>query len=186
MGTTRLYTRTGDHGETGLAGGHRVAKDSLRIHAYGTLDELGAHLGWVEAELPEALADVRSVLHRLEHELFVAQAELARAPSLPPPDHRIAARHVTALEQEIDRFSSLVGPLRSFVLERGSRPAAALHIARTVARRAERELWSLHRVEPVRSEILEWSNRLSDLLFACALYANLKLGVAEEAPDYTL
>ncbi len=186
MGTTRLYTRTGDRGETGLAGGLRVAKESPRIRAYGTLDEVGAHLGWVEGELPEALADARTVIHRLEHELFVAQAELARAPHLPPPEHRIDSRHVAALEADIDRFSEPVGPLKSFVLERGSRPAAALHIARTVSRRAERELWALQRIEPIRPEILVWVNRLSDLLFALALYANLRLGVPEEPPDYTV
>ncbi len=186
MATTRLYTRTGDRGETGLAGGHRVAKDSPRIRAYGTLDEVGALLGWVEAELPEPLADLRAVVHRLEHELFVAQSELARAPHLPVPEHRIEARHVTALEGEIDRLSDAVGPLKSFVLERGSRPASALHMARTVARRAERELWALHRIEPVRPELLVWINRLSDLLFAGALYANHRLGVAEEPPNYSV
>ncbi|EQD56584.1 ATP/cobalamin adenosyltransferase, partial [mine drainage metagenome] len=141
--------------------------------------------GWVEGQLPEALADVRPVVRRLEHELFVAQAELARSPHLPPPEHRIEARHVTTLEGEIDRFSDAVGPLKSFVLERGSPPASALHIARTVARRAERELWALHRLEPIRPEILHWVNRLSDLLFALALYANHRLGIPEEPPDYS-
>ncbi len=98
----------------------------------------------------------------------------------------ILARHVTGLEKEIDRFDALHPPLRNFVLPGGSAVAAELHVARTVARRAERELWKLHRVEPVRADLLRWTNRLSDLLFAMALAANAKLGVAETAPEYAI
>ncbi len=181
----RLYTRTGDRGTTGLSGGARVDKDSARIRAYGTFDELGAHLGFVENELPESLGDARSVVRRLEHELFIAQSELARAPTASPPATRIEVRHVEWLERDIDRFDAAHPPLTSFVLCRGSRPAVAFHLARTVARRAERELWALHRTEPQRAELLQWSNRLSDLLFAMALAANHALGVPEVAPDYS-
>jgi cob(I)alamin adenosyltransferase len=181
----RLYTRTGDRGTTGLAGGARVDKDSARIRAYGTLDELGSQLGLLEADLPPALADIARTILRVEHELYIAQSELAAAPNSKPPAHRIEARHVQRLETDIDKFDAAHPELRSFVLPRGSRTAGELHVARTVARRAERELWTLHRTEPQRPELLEWMNRLSDLLFALALAANHALGVLEIAPDYT-
>jgi len=183
---TRLYTRTGDHGETGLAGGGRIGKDSARIRAYGTFDELGAQLGLVEASL-NAQADAwRTLLLRLQHELFVAQSELAAPSSASPPAHRIESRHVSRLEKDIDRVSETYDPLHSFVLPRGGETGARLHVARTVARRAERELWSLHRTEPVRVELLQWTNRLSDLLFALALSVNRHEGFREIAPDYTV
>jgi cob(I)alamin adenosyltransferase len=182
----RLYTRTGDRGTTGLAHGARVDKDSARIRAYGTLDELGAHLGLVEAGLPSSLGELRALVRRLEHELFIAQSELAVGPGGRPPAHRIEARHVLGLEGEIDRWDAAHPPLTTFVLAGGSPTAAAFHVARTVARRAERELWALHRTEPQRPELLEWANRLSDLLFAAALAANHALGVAEVPPDYSV
>jgi len=182
----RLYTRTGDRGTTGLAGGARVDKDSARIRAYGTFDELGSQLGVVESELPESLADTRAVVRRLEHELFVAQSELAAAPGSKGPAQRIEQRHVERIEHDIDRFDAAHPELKSFVLCRGAKPAAALHVARTVARRAERELWTLHRTEPQRTELLVWANRLSDLLFAMALATNHAMGVDEVAPDYSV
>jgi cob(I)alamin adenosyltransferase len=181
----RLYTRTGDRGTTGLAGGARVDKDSPRIRAYGTFDELGSQLGLVEAAVPDSLAELRGTVRRLEHELYVAQTELAVAPGAKPPTVRIEARHVQRLEADIDHFDAAHPELRTFVLPRGSPAAAQLHVARTVARRAERELWTLNRSEPQRAELLEWTNRLSDLLFAMALAANHALGVAEVAPDYS-
>ena len=182
----RLYTRTGDRGTTGLRGGARVEKDSARIRAYGTYDELGAHLGRVAVELPETLGEIRATVRRLEHELYVAQAELAARSPEGTPAHRIEDRHVRRLETDIDRFEAGHPALHSFVLPGGSRPAAELHIARAVARRAERELWTLHREEPVRAELLKWANRLSDLLFALALAANRGLGVNEVPPDYSV
>ena len=181
----RLYTRTGDRGTTGLAGGARVDKDSPRIRAYGTFDELGAQLGVVEGELPDSLADVRAVVRRVLHELFLAQSELAAQPGTKPSAPRIEARHVARVESEIDRFDAAHPELRSFVLPRGAPAASQLHVARTVARRAERELWTLHRSEPQRAELLQWANRLSDLLFALALATNHALDVAEVAPDYS-
>jgi cob(I)alamin adenosyltransferase len=183
---TRLYTRTGDDGETALAGGARVAKDSLRINAFGTLDELGAALGLVEAQLPGGAEAVRSLLLRLQHELFVAQAELAVGPGAPPLAHPIQGRHVLGLEAELDRYSDGLEPRRTFVLPRGGRGGAGLHFARTVARRAEREVWTLHRIEAQRPELLQWLNRLSDLLFALALYVNQLEGIQEISPDYTI
>jgi cob(I)alamin adenosyltransferase len=182
----RLYTRTGDDGTTGLAHGARIGKDSARIEAYGTVDELGAHLGRLEANLPPGLAEFRPVLRRLQHQLFIAQAELAVGPGGKAPAQVLQPRHVTELEGEIDRFDAQHPDLRSFVLPGGSPFAAELHVTRTVARRAERGLWRLHRTEPVRPTLLQWVNRLSDLLFAMALAANSALGVAEVPPDYSV
>ena len=181
----RVYTRRGDHGTTHLAGGSRINKDSARVRAYGTYDELGAELGLAIAELPPELSDVRTVLSRLSHELFVAQAELATGKGR-AARHQITTSHVTRLEMEIDRFLTLLPPLHSFVLPGGSRSAAQLHICRAVARRAETELLALHRAEPIRPELLAWGNRLSDLLFILALASNQRLGVREVPPDYTV
>lgn len=124
------------------------------------------------------------MVRRLGHELFVAQAELARAPSAPRPEPTITGRHVERLEKEIDLFDARHPPHAGFVLPAGSTPASALHVARTVARRAERELAALNREEAVDPALLAWANRLSDLLFALALATNHALGVAEIAPKY--
>jgi cob(I)alamin adenosyltransferase len=182
----RLYTRTGDRGTTALAGGSRVEKDSPRVHAYGSYDELGGLLGLVEVELPPGLAEIRAVVRRLQSELYIAQSELATPARGPPPRHRIEARHVARLEADIERFEPSLGHLKSFVLSGGSRPAALLHLARTTARRAEREMWALHRSEALSPELLQWANRLSGLLFALALATNRALGVEEVPPDYSV
>ena len=182
----RLYTRTGDRGTTGLAGGGRVDKDSPRIRAYGAYDELGSELGLAAAELPDSLEDARALLRRLGHELFIAQSELAATPGRSLKTPLIEARHVSRLEGDIDRFDAAHPPLTSFVLPGGSSAAGRLHVCRAVARRAERELWTLNRTEPQRAELLQWANRLSDLLFAVALAANHALGVAEIPPDYSV
>jgi cob(I)alamin adenosyltransferase len=136
--------------------------------------------------MPPSLAEVQAALRRLANELFIAQAELARAPGAGPPKHRIEQRHVDRIEQAIDRFESGHLPLASFVLPGGSPSAARIHLARTIARRAERELVALHAAEPLPAELLAWANRVGDLLFALALAANRALGVAEVAPDYTV
>jgi cob(I)alamin adenosyltransferase len=183
---TRLYTRTGDRGETGLVGGVRVAKDSSRIRAFGSLDELGAHLGLVRASLGPNAQPLFSQLTRLQHELFIAQSELAVAPGALPPAHRIEPRHVERLEREIDAATATLDPLKSFVLPGGSEVGARLHVARGVARRSEREVWAMHREEPVSAPLLQWLNRLNDLLFALALSANRDAHVAEIPPDYTV
>ena len=184
--TPRLYTRTGDRGETGLVGGARVAKDSARIRAYGTLDELAAHLGWAESVAPPEATELREELRRIQHELFVAMSELAAPAGAARPAHRIDERHVDRLEGDIDRWESRRPPLTHFVLPRGTPGATALHAARTVARRAERELWALRRTEEVPDPILRWANRLSDLLFALARASNDTAGEPETAPDYSV
>lgn len=182
----RLYTRTGDRGTTALAGGSRVEKDSPRVRAYGAYDELGGLLGLVEVELPPGLTEIRAVVRRLQSELYVAQSELATPAKGPRSRHRIEARHVARLEADIEQFKSSHSRLKSFVLSGGSRPGALLHVARTTARRAEREIWALNRTEPLSPELLQWANRLSGLLFALALATNRALGVKEVPPDYSV
>ncbi|MCI4324487.1 MAG: cob(I)yrinic acid a,c-diamide adenosyltransferase [Thermoplasmata archaeon] len=183
---TRLYTRTGDRGETGLSGGARVEKTSPRIRAFGTYDELGAALGVAEAALPSSESEVRELLVRLQHQLFVAMSELATPPSAKPPAHRIGARHVTELEAEIDKYAGTIEPVHAFVLPRGTPAGATLHMARTVSRRAERELWTLEDEAEQRDELLQWANRLSDLLFAVALVVNRRAGFVEVSPNYSI
>ena len=172
----RIYTRTGDAGETGLFGGGRVPKDDLRVRAYGTIDELNAVIGVVRAGAPPA--EIEGVLERLQHQLFDLGAELA-TPEGAATAARIARTtpdRVEALERDIDRCEAALPALRQFVLPGGTPVAAALHLARTVARRAEREIVSLAAREPVNPELLKYVNRLSDLLFVLARAANQAAG----------
>ncbi len=174
---TRIYTRTGDAGETSLFGGGRVSKNHPRVQAYGTVDELNAVLGLARAAGPPQEIDV--LLERLQHQLFDLGAELAT-----PGASRRSAAHVTrvtpdrvaALERDIDRFEALLPPLRQFVLPGGTPAASALHHARTVARRAERAIVRLASREAVNPELLKYVNRLSDLLFVLARAANHAAG----------
>ncbi len=175
---TRIYTKTGDAGDTALFGGRRVPKNDPRVSAYGAVDELNAVLGVTRAAgPPESIAPV---LEKLQHYLFDLGSELAA-----PPEAGTAAiahaSHVTsawveALEREIDRFDDVLPPLRAFILPGGTPAAAALHLARTVARRAEREVVTLAAREPVNPELLKFMNRLSDLLFVLARAANHAAG----------
>lgn len=183
--TARLYTRGGDRGSTGLVGGARVGKDSLRIRAFGSYDELNAVLGRAIAALEPRHAEPARILGRLQHELFIAAAELATPPGTAPPERRIESRHVRRLEGEIDQLMEGIPEVHTFVLPGGRAAGAEVHVARTVARRAERELWALHAVEPQRTEIVEWANRLSDLLFALALAVNRLDTYSETPPDYS-
>jgi len=174
-----LYTRTGDRGETGLADGTRVAKDAAQVEAGGDLDELSAALGMVRAEpLP---ADTAQLVERLQHELFVVGAELAAAGTAGPDAPRIGPQHVQALEQAIDRYAAATGPPKGFVLPGGTRPAAGLHFARTVCRRAERRLVALARLgqPPLSPALLAYINRLGDLLFVLARAVNARASLPE-------
>ena len=159
---SKIYTRTGDDGTTGLGDGTRVPKDSARVEAYGTVDELNSVLGVLlaVAGLPAA---VSVLLTQVQHELFDLGAELCI------PGHSvITAAHVTRLEAALDEFNDPLPPLKEFILPGGGPGAAACHLGRTVARRAERRVWSLARVETVNPEVLRYLNRLSDLLFVLA------------------
>jgi cob(I)alamin adenosyltransferase len=158
---TRIYTRTGDNGTTGLGDGSRLDKDSPRVEAMGSIDELNSLIGLLLADdLPEG---VRAVLAPLQHRLFDLGGELA------VPGAEIARDDwVTALEQALDAFNADLPPLDNFVLPGGNPAAAHCHLARSVCRRAERDLLRLSRAEPVNSASLKYLNRLSDLLFVIA------------------
>jgi len=178
----KIYTKTGDNGETGLLGGARVAKDTLRVEALGSVDEVNAALGVAIAELKSQRDDdLLALLATVQGHLFEVGAELATpksssAPSTSSPTPRIAGEHVAYLEREIDRLDTELTPLRAFILPGGSRGGALFHVARTVCRRAERAVVRLSRVEPVEREVLSYLNRLSDLLFVVARLVNAREG----------
>jgi cob(I)alamin adenosyltransferase len=159
---SKIYTRTGDDGTTGLGDGRRVAKDDPRVEAYGTVDELNSAVGLVLA-LPQLPPAVATCLTQVQHELFDLGGELCI------PGHSIiGAEHVTRLEETLDSFNDGLPALKEFILPGGGPAAAACHLARTIARRAERRLCSLARVERVTPESIQYLNRLSDLLFVIA------------------
>lgn len=159
---SKIYTRTGDDGTTGLGDGTRVPKDGARVEAYGTVDELNSWIGMLLA-VPGLPADISPCLVDIQHELFDMGGELCI------PGHRaIQAEHTTRLESILDRFNDPLPPLKEFILPGGGPAAAACHVARTVARRAERRVLTLARSETVSPEVLKYLNRLSDLLFVLA------------------
>lgn len=176
---TKIYTRKGDAGDTALGGGQRVPKDSLRVEAYGTVDELNSALGVAVAgglcpRLADFLPVVQNELFHLGSDLcFVEEDKLKYA--LP----QIEDRHVAVLEALIDEMTATVGPLENFILPGGSMGAAQLHVARTVCRRAERIVTALAREEAIGAHVLAYLNRLSDALFVMARYENHQQGVAE-------
>lgn len=176
---TRVYTRTGDAGETGLGTGARVPKISPRIAAFGSVDELNSYVGTVVAGAPAT--ELRPVLQRIQNELFHVGAELcvpeADKPTQPGP--RIEVRHVAALEQLMDELSEHLTPLENFILPGGTPAAAALHVCRSVCRRAERDVLVLAAQEPVSATLLAYLNRLSDALFVMARYENQRSGISD-------
>lgn len=158
---SRIYTRTGDDGTTGLGDGSRVAKDDPRVEAYGTVDELNSCVGLVLAEpLPE---NVQAILVEIQHELFDLGSELCV-----PGYHAITPDHIARLESFLDELNAALPPLKEFILPGGGRAASACHLARTVCRRAERRVFSLAKEMEVSPEALKYLNRLSDLLFVIA------------------
>jgi len=173
----KIYTRTGDSGSTGLLGGLRVSKANLRVEAYGLLDETNAVLGWARAaSLP---ADLDAVLDGVQETCFRLGAWLAAAPGKDPGVPAVGEADVGVLEGVIDRLDAALPPLKHFVVPGGGERAARLHVARTVARRAERAVVALAEHEPVAPTVLAWTNRLSDLLFVMARTANAADGVAD-------
>jgi len=180
---TRVYTRTGDRGTTRLVGGDEVPKDDLRIECYGTVDELNAHVGLVRTTLEgrsESLAPLVEVLESLQHELFDVGADLAT-----PPHgrwegmHRVGDSEVSRLESLCDTFNETLPPLREFILPGGGPVSAQLHVARTVARRAERITVSLEAREQAYPGCVRYLNRLSDLLFILGRWAAHAEGFTE-------
>ncbi len=177
-----IYTRKGDHGQTSLADGARVSKSSVRVDAYGTVDEANSAVGLARAAVTDPLLD--DVLHFVQQRLFNCSSSLAT-----PEGHatentpHIDAADVALLERAVDRFEERTGPLTHFIVEAGSESACRLHVARAIMRRAERRVVAMMAEEPVDEQVLAFVNRSSDLLFAAARYANALDGSSEELWD---
>lgn len=166
---SKIYTRTGDKGTTGLGDGSRVDKDHLRVEAFGTVDELNSHIGVIVAyPLPDA---VKACLSAIQHDLFDLGGELCV-----PGYQTINADYVTRLEEVLDKLNADLPPLKEFILPAGGLATSQCHVARTVCRRAERRIYSLNKLEAINSDSLSYINRLSDLLFViariCARFEN--------------
>ncbi len=186
LALNRIYTKRGDAGETSLAGGQRVAKDSLRIEAYGTVDELNSFMGLAAMSCRDhSGADPRigllaGMIRRVQHELFNLGSILATKPEdVHPKQARITDAEIAQLEKEIDTMNEDLPGLRSFVLPGGTRLNAELHVARTVCRRAERLLVALGREEQIPPEAVKYLNRLSDALFVWSRWSSFVLRVPE-------
>lgn len=180
---TRIYTRAGDGGTTRLGNGTRVDKDSLRVTAYGTVDELNAQIG---VALAAGLVDeVAQPLRRIQNDLFHVGAELCvpEPAKVKKPGPKIEQRHVDALEKLIDELNRALPALENFVLPGGNIAAAHLQMARTVCRRAERAVVRLARAEPIATHLIPYLNRLSDVLFVMARYQNKAVGADEPIWD---
>jgi len=176
---TRVYTRTGDDGTTGLGGGQRVPKDSARIAAYGTVDELSSGVGvavalGLDPKLTAELGRIQNELFNVGSDLCILEEDKA---AMPVPG--VEERHVVSLERFMDELQSELTPLENFILPGGTPGAAQLHVARTVCRRAEREVIQLSRQESIGPWVVRYLNRLSDALFVMARYENLKRGVPD-------
>ena len=167
----KIYTKTGDNGETSLFGGKRVSKDNVRIEAYGTVDELNALIGVAISETTDKSAE--EVLRKIQNDLFVLGGDLA-APvngnksKIP----RTTDEMVKNLENEIDTYENKIPELKNFILPGGTNVSALLHLSRTVCRRAERRVINLSNVEQINFEVVKYLNRLSDLLFVLARFEN--------------
>ncbi len=178
----KIYTRTGDEGETSLLGGRRVRKDELRIEAIGSVDEVNAALGLVRTELSRsgvAPEHLDREIGEIQHRLFDLGAELAATSASETRAGALGDAHVAELETLIDRYDAQLEPLRAFILPGGSPAASQLHLARCVCRRGERRLVQLAALEPVRGAVLQYINRLSDLLFVLARVVNQANRVAD-------
>jgi cob(I)alamin adenosyltransferase len=180
----KIYTKTGDEGETGLYGGQRVRKDAARVEAYGTTDECNAALG--AAVIHIADVEIREIVARIQGELFEVGADLSTPLERGDAVPRVRPEMTARLEAEIDRFEDELPPLRHFILPGGSPGGAALHLARAVCRRAERRVVALEQAEALNPEVRRYMNRLSDHLFVLARLANHRAGFPEtkwERPD---
>ena len=173
----KIYTKQGDAGETGLYGGGRVAKDDLRIEAYGTLDELSATLGVARAaDIDEELA---ALFQSVQNHLFVIGAQLAAPNDEVGPAGELPVSAAEELEEAIDRWETELAPLQNFILPGGSAAAAALHLARVVCRRAERRVVTLSRQARIAPTTIPYLNRLGDALFVAARVANVRAGISD-------
>jgi len=176
----KIYTKTGDKGETGLFGGERVSKDSPRINAYGTIDELNAFIGLAITEIKDS--SVKSLLSDIQNKLFIIGSDLAT------PDNdktkkldifRSSAEYYEELEKHIDVYEVKLHEIKNFILPGGSKSASLLHVCRTIARRAERELVALNNTVKIGDNIIIFTNRLSDLFFVLSRYENMISGIPD-------
>ncbi len=173
----KIYTKTGDLGETALFGGRRVLKSHLRVDAYGTVDELNSYVGWLR-DVVEPLP-VRDLLAHIQHRLFTVGAHLAADPqkSLPTPD--LLPQDIQVLEQAMDTMDGELPPLKNFILPGGHPTVSVCHVCRTVCRRAERLVVALHETDVVEAIVLQYLNRLSDYFFVLARRLAMELGADE-------
>lgn len=176
----KIYTKGGDKGETGLFGGDRVSKDSLRIDSYGTIDELNSFIGLAFLEVKDE--EIKGILKRIQNQLFTLGSDLAapdteknRKYNIP----RVSEEFYLSLERDIDRFESLNDEIRFFILPGGSKGSTLLHICRTICRRGERIVAALSKTEEINKNIIIYLNRLSDLFFVLARYENKINGVQD-------
>ena len=181
MRISKVYTRTGDRGETSLVGGKRVSKADLRVDAYGDVDELNSVIGMARTYLSDPGID--EALSRIQNDLFTLGADLASPAEVEVP--RIGEEFIAALEELSDRFLAHLEPLTEFILPGGAASGATLHVARTVARRAERKVVALQAQEEINAETITYLNRLSDLLFILARAANKFSGATEKLADFS-
>ena len=179
MKITKVYTRTGDQGETSIIGGIRVKKSCERLEAYGTVDELSSHLGLLAALLPQG--DDRSMITRIQKNLFVVCSNLAtdQAQTALSDTARLPKGEIELLEQEVDKMMSLLPERHGFILPGGTQAAAQAHVCRTVCRRAERRIVALKELATISPETQCYINRLSDYLFVLAKKINFNQGVSE-------
>ena len=181
MRITRVYTKSGDKGETSLVDGSRVSKADLRVAAYGDVDELNSLLGLARVGLEDRQLD--DALGKIQNELFIVGADLASPMAVAVP--RMDEARISEMERLIDLLLEELEPLQEFILPGGSELGAALHLARTVARRAERSVVELAATSEINPRALEYLNRLSDLLFVMARVANKRNGVKEHSADFS-
>ena len=177
MSVIKIYTRGGDKGQTHLLGGERIHKHSQRVISYGMIDEVNSFIGLAIAEINNEMA-ILADLHQLQNLLFDCGADLA-TPEKAMKKSRIKQLHIDWLEEKIDQYIALLSPIRHFILPGGSKAAAQLHVARTVTRRAEREIIAVLDHETIYPTVLPFVNRLSDYLFVLARYMNQVDGVKE-------
>jgi cob(I)alamin adenosyltransferase len=178
---SRVYTKSGDAGETSLVDGSRVSKADLRVASYGDVDELNSWLGLARVGLTDQQLD--EALAKIQNELFIVGADLASPSTIEVP--RIDSGHVIEMERTIDLLLEELEPLKEFILPGGTQLGSILHIARTVARRAERSIVALAAEERINQQALTYLNRLSDLLFVMARVANKREGMKEEAANFS-
>ncbi len=177
---TKIYTKGGDKGETGLFGGKRVPKSSVRIEAYGTIDELNSFIGLAITEVKSE--DVKKLLQNIQDQLFTVGADLAAPENEVDKKHpvlRVPKEFFEDTEKEIDRYDAQLKPLQNFILPGGSKPAALLNVCRTVCRRAERRVVALSETAEIGGNIIIFLNRLNDLFFVLARYENMISGIPD-------